>query len=69
MFVEALERHFVLTERNPCVASTLTTTPGLVISRLSQAIKTMPRSTLVPLDIGLGHCPDQDSSIEFVLTQ
>jgi hypothetical protein len=68
MFVEALERHFVLTERNPCVASTLTT-PGLVISRLSQAIKTMPRSTLLPLDIGLGHYPDQDSSIEFVLTQ
>src|ERR1700733_2322443 len=62
MFVEAFERHFLLTERNPCVASTLTTAPVLVISRLSKVVKIMSISTLPPLDIGSAyfrnwHCP------------
>ena len=75
MFVEAPEKHFVLTERDPCVASTLRATPGLVISRLGKMTKTMPIPTCyhwksVQHIFRNWHCPAiRIRSIEFVLTQ
>ena len=50
MFVEALEKHFVLTEHNPCIASTLTATHRLVISRLGKVIKTHAYINSPPLE-------------------